>query len=344
MKNIIIVFLFLFAVGNVEAQTQSNRNVTGVPFLRIASDARAAGMGDTGVATATDVFSQQWNAAKYPFSEDKFGVGISYTPYLTSLTNDMALVSANFFNKINDRSTFGVGLRYFGMGEVVFRSNENDPGRVVNPNELALEGSYALKLSNSFAMAVSGRYIRSDLKLQEQFDNAKVASSFAVDLGGFYQSNEFSLKGIQSRWRAGFNLSNLGSKLNYSDANNNESVLPSNLAVGTGIDFIFDTASTLGATLEFNKLLTKGAKGITTGIGIEYVYQNVFALRTGYFNDVDTMYAVNYFTFGGGFTIKKLKIDLSYLASTSKHSSPLDNTLRFSLSFNIGDYVEPVMQ
>lgn len=340
MKNIILLFSLLFGFGNALVLAQNEASTTGVPFLRIAADARAAGMGDTGVATSPDAYSQQWNAAKYPFSENKFGVGLSYTPYLTSLSNDIALLNLNYYNKINDRSTFALSLRYFGYGETVFRTNENDPGLAVNPNELAFDGSYALKLSNSFSMAVSGRYIRSDLKLQEVDPNGTVANSFAVDIAGFYQSKEYTFQSFQGVWRGGFNLSNLGPKLNYSNNSGSESVLPSNLKIGGGFDFIFDANNKLATSIELNKLLTKDSGGVTTGIGLEYLYQNYFALRTGYFNDTDELGNLNFLSFGAGFTIKKLKFDLSYLASTSNQSSPLDDTLRFSLSFNIGDSAE----
>ena len=342
MKNIILLFSLLFGVGNTLVIAQNKSAVTGAPFLRIAADARAAGMGDTGVATSVDAFSQQWNAAKYPFAESEFGVGISYTPYLTSLSNDIALLNLNYYNKINDRSTFALGLRYFGMGETVLRTDENDPGQAVNPNELAFDGSYALKLSNTFSMAVSGRYIRSDLKLQEVDANGKVANSFAVDLAGFYQSNEIAFQSFQGVWRGGFNLSNLGPTLNYSNNSGSESALPTNLKLGGGFDFIFDENNKLGSSIELNKSLTKGSKGGTAGVGLEYLYQNLFALRTGYFNDSDELGNLDFFTFGAGFSIKKLKFDLSYLASTSKQTSPLDNTLRFSLSFNMGESGEKI--
>jgi hypothetical protein len=340
MKKIILLFSLLFGFGNALVLAQNKTTVTGAPFLRIAADARAAGMGDTGVATAVDAFSQQWNAAKYPFSENKFGIGFSYTPYLTSLTNDIALLNLNYYNKINDRSTFALGLRYFGLGETVFKTNEDDPGQAVDPNELALEGSYALKLSNNFSMAVTGRYIRSDLKLQEVDANGSVANSFAVDLASFYQSNEMTFKSFQGVWRAGFNLSNLGPKLNYSNYSGSESALPSNLKIGGGFDFIFDKNNKLATSIELNKSLAKGVNGVTTGLGLEYLYQNLFALRTGYFNDSDELGNLNFFTFGAGLTVKKLKFDLAYLASTTNHTSSLNNTLRFSLSLNIGDTVE----
>ena len=336
MKKIILLFSLLFGVGNLLAQEQ-NEVITGVPFLLISADARASGMGDMGVATSPDVYSQQWNPAKYPFSENKLGVGLSYTPYLSSLTNDVALLNLNYFNKINERSTYALSLRYFGLGETVFKQNENDPGQAVNPNELAFDGSYSLKLSEKFAMSVSGRYIRSDLKIQEADNDGKVASSFAVDISGYYQSNEIAFSNFNGVWRGGFNLSNLGPKLNYDLNSGAESALPANLKLGGGFDFILDEDNTLGTSLEFNKLLVEGTNSVTSGLGLEYLYQNSFALRTGVYNDTNGIGNVNFFTFGAGFKYKAAKFDLSYLNSTSNQSTSMDNILRFSLSFNIGD-------
>jgi hypothetical protein len=337
MKKIILLFSLLFGVGNVLAQEQNEGTVSGVPFLLISADARASGMGDIGVATSPDVFSQQWNPAKYPFSEDKLGVGLSYTPYLSSLTNDIALLNLDYFNKINERSTYALSLRYFGLGETVFKQSENDPGQVVTPNELAFDGSYSLKLSETFAMSVTGRYIRSDLKIQEVDATGGVASTFAADIAGYYQSKEIYFKNFQGIWRGGFNLSNLGPKLNYDENSGSESALPTNLKLGGGFDFILDMDNTLATSIEFNKLFVDGSNAITTGLGLEYIYQNSFALRTGFYNEDNEMGKNNFFTFGAGLKCKSVKFDLSYLNSTSKQSTPLDNGLRFSLSFNLGD-------
>jgi hypothetical protein len=337
MKKIILLFSLLFGVGNLLAQEQNEGTVTGVPFLLISADARASGMGDMGVATSPDVFSQQWNPAKYPFFENKLGIGVSYTPYLSSLTNDTALLNLNYFNKINERSTYAFSLRYFGLGETVFKQNENDPGQVVTPNELSFDGSYSLKLSQTFSMSVTGRYIRSDLKIQEVDATGSVASTFAVDIAGYYQTAEVSYKNFKGIWRGGFNLSNLGPKLNYDVNSGSESVLPTNLKLGGGFDFILDKDNTLATSIEFNKLFAEGSKAVTAGLGLEYLYQNFFALRTGFFNDNNGIGNVNFFTFGAGLKCKSVKFDLSYLNSTSKQTSSLDNILRFSLSFNIGD-------
>lgn len=337
MKKIILLFLLLIGVGNVLAQEQNESAVTAVPFLQIAADARASGMGEIGVATSADVYSQQWNPAKYPFSENKLGIGFSYVPYLSALTNDISLLNLNYFNKINERSTYAIGLRYFGLGETVFKQNENDPGIAVTPNELAIDGSYSLKLSQTFSMSVAGRYIRSDLEIQQTDANATVASSFAVDVSGYFQTAEIAYKNFQGIWRGGFNISNIGPSLNYNVNSGSESPLPTNFKIGGGFDFIFDIDNTLSTSIEFDKLLVKDSNGITTGLGFEYKYQKAFALRTGFFNEDNQLGDNKFFTLGAGFKYKNVNFDFSYQNSTSKQSTPLDNTLRFSLSFTIGD-------
>lgn len=370
MKKIYFLFSLLFGVGNLLAQGQTRPIVTGVPFLQVSADARASGMGDMGVATSADVYSQQWNAAKYPFSEDKLGIGLSYTPYLSSLSNDTGLLNLNFFNKINERSSYAFSLRYFGIGETVFKQNEDDLGQVMKPNELSFDGSYSLKLSEKFAMSVTGRYIRSDLKLQEADPDARAASSFAVDIAGYYQTPETAFKNFNGIWRGGFNISNLGPKLKYNGDASSESFLPANLKLGGGFDFIFDQDNTLATSIEFNKLLVptpqnnqtnaeyqsasfvKGAfnsftdapggfseevKEVTWAVGFEYLYQKAFALRTGYFNESSEKGDRKFFTLGAGFKYKKVKFDFSYLAPASKQKTALDNMIRFSLSFNIAE-------
>ena len=390
MKKIFLYTAFLLVFSFLNAQQVGDRVITtGVPFLSVPADARAAGMADVGVATSTDAFSQQWNPAKYAFSVDKQGVALSYTPYLTSLANDIALGQLNYFNKINERSAFATSLRYFTFGEIQLRQTSDplESVRVVTPNELALDGSYSLKLSDKFSMAVAGRYIRSSLKVATDNTDASAANSFAIDIAGFYQGEEVAYKEFNGRWRAGFNIQNLGPKISYDNDNvtNNSNFLPANLKIGTGFDFIFDDYNKVSLNLELNKLLvptpqygidinndgvvdskdsaiaksdynsigwTSGifksfndAPGgfseelqeVTYALGAEYLYQDSFAFRMGYFNENQLKGARNYFSLGAGFKYTVVKIDVSYLFSTSKIPNPLENTLRFSLTLNFGD-------
>ncbi|WP_396195104.1 PorV/PorQ family protein, partial [Flavobacterium sp.] len=149
MKKIALLLLFSTTISFVNAQQDSRVITTGVPFLLVAADARAAGLADQGVATSADAFSQQWNPAKYAFSTDAQGFTASYTPYLTDLVNDISLGQATYYKRFgaDGRSAFAVSLRYFGLGEIELRQNAEDPAQIVKPNELALDGSYSLKLS-----------------------------------------------------------------------------------------------------------------------------------------------------------------------------------------------------
>lgn len=376
MKKIPILFLLVF-VAKSYAQETNRVITTAVPFLTIAADARSAGMGDMGVATSTDAFSQQWNPAKFAFAERKMGIGLSYTPYLESIITDISLLNASFYNKLDEQSAFALSLRYFTLGEIELRQNASDIGTRVKPNEFALDGSYSLKLSPTFSMAVGGRFISSNLKFQDASTDSQAASSFAVDVAGYYRSREIAYDNFDGRWRAGFNLSNIGGKIQY-DAGGQENFLPSNLGFGVGFDFILDQDNVIGLTSEFNKLLVptpqdydndgdidaedndiyqneSGFSGIfnsfsdapdgfseelkefTWALGAEYTYQNAFMLRTGYFNESVEKGSRKFFTLGAGFKFKAAQIDLSYLFSTSQVRNPLENTLRFSLTFNLGE-------
>jgi hypothetical protein len=255
MKKIFLLLSIL--VTNQILNAQDRVITTGVPFLLVASDARAAGLADQGVATSSDAFSQQWNPAKYAFALDKQGVSVSYTPYLTQLVNDISLGQVNYYNRFSERSAFGVSLRYFSLGEIELRQNFDDPANVVKPNELALDASYSLQLSETFSMAVAGRYIRSNLKLADATTDAVPGSTFAVDVAGFFQSEEIAFNDFNGRYRLGFNFQNLGPKISYDNTKNDLSsnFLPSNMRLGGGFDFIFDEYNKVTASVEFTKLL-----------------------------------------------------------------------------------------
>ena len=164
---------------------------TGAPFLLIATDARAAAMGDMGVATSVDAYSQQWNPSKYAFSEAKSGFSLSYTPYLSKLVNDIFLGNVTYFNRLNERSAFAVSLKYFSLGEIELREDEFSEPIIVKPNELTLDASYALRLSDQFSMAVASEIY------SIRFKNSTILTlmpqllgSFGVDIAGYYQSEE----------------------------------------------------------------------------------------------------------------------------------------------------------
>ncbi|KRD10872.1 hypothetical protein ASE21_03895 [Flavobacterium sp. Root901] len=400
MRKISLLLIFLLVNSFVNAQNIERPITTGVPFLLVAADARAAGLGDQGVATSSDVFSQQWNPAKYAFAEDAQGLSISYTPYLTDLANDISLGQLTYYNKINEKSAFGASFRYFGFGGIELREtgDPNEATREVSPNEFALDGSYSLKLSETFSMAVAGRYIRSNLKIPSGEVDASAASSFAVDVAGFYQSEEIAYSDFNGRWRAGFNFQNLGPKISYDNDDLSSNFLPANLRLGGGFDFIFDEYNKVGVSVEFTKLLvptppgsgtpvdTNGdgdftdpedisqseadaisynkykdtgwvegifksfgdapdgfkeeLKEVTYSAAAEYMYQDSFAMRLGYYHESPMKGAKQFFSLGAGFKYNIMRVDVSYLFSASKMKNPLENTLRFSLTFNFGDKYE----
>ena len=368
--------LFLLFLGFVvQLNFSQDRRVitTAVPFLMISADARASGLGEQGVATTPDAFSQHWNPSKYVFSENLSGVGVSYTPYLSKLVSHVFLANINYFNVIDQRSAWSASFKYFSLGDIDIIQNPQDIPLLENPNEFTLDASYSLKLSEYFSMAVTGRFLMSDVKLQSVDSNSDSASSFAVDISGFYQSEEKIYNKFNGIWRLGFNLSNIGPRMKYEELGK-ENFIPTNLKLGSAFDFIFDSSNKLSLNLELNKLLvpspsvpiynsndeiigynqadvnflsgifksfgdapdgfSEELKEFTLAFGMEYLYNNSFAIRAGYFNENENKGARKYLTFGTGFKINEIKLDLSYLLSTSSVISPLENTLRFSFTYN----------
>ncbi|MBU2949539.1 type IX secretion system outer membrane channel protein PorV [Tamlana agarivorans] len=399
MKNrilLLIAFAFIFKLEAQNTTIKPNSHdsrviTTGVPFLLIASDARSAGMGDMGVATSVDAFSQQWNTSKYAFAETKSGIGVSYTPYLGKLVNDIFLGSLTYYNRIDERSSFSGSLRYFSLGDIEFTDNEFTTPYTQRPNEFAIDAAYSLRLNDRFAMGVAMRYLNSNLKLNDGTSDTAPASTFGVDISGYYQSEEVAYADFNGRWRGGFAIQNIGPKFKYDEAGQ-ENFQPTNLRLGGGFDFIFDDYNKIAVTTEVTKLLvptppimgtvyqdTNGdgdyetevppvngviyegksddvgfLKGmfqsfgdapggfkeemqeITWALGAEYTYQEAFAFRAGYFHESEEKGARQFMALGAGFKASVVNVDLSYLFSTSQVQSPLEGTLRFSLTFNIG--------
>ena len=373
-------FLLFLGVFIFHSKTHAQERVisTGVPFLLITPDARAAGIGEQGVATSVDAFSQQWNPAKYVFSEQNSAFAISYTPYLSKLVSDIFLANITYYNKNSERSAWATSLKYFSLGDIVL--NDLVAGSIIQqgverPNELTLDFSYSLLLNSKYSMAVAARFIRSDLKLSSDAD-ASSANTLGVDIAGFYRSDLFDFRENKARLRAGFNISNIGPRLKY-DEGGQKNFIPTNLKLGTGLNVHLDANNKISFNVEFNKLLvptpvafldedtgevlsyqqpdisflsgifesfsdapdgfSEELKEITWGVGSEYNFQDSFALRGGYFNESLEKGSRRYFTLGAGFSLDFAEIDISYLFSTSKVRNPLENTLRFSIIFNLGN-------
>ena len=346
MNKKIILFILLLSAFNLYSQQERRVITTAVPFLMISSDARASGIGEQGVATSVDNFSQHWNPSKYVFSENSSGIAFSYTPYLSKLVNDIFLANVSYYNKINERSSWSASLKYFSLGDIDILQNPLDIPIVENPNELTLDASYTLKLSENFAMGITGRFLMSDVKLQTLDSETEAATSVAVDISGFYQSDIKSYNNFDGILRAGFNISNIGPKMKYSKANGGtESYIPTNLRLGSGFEFIFDSSNSLAVTLEINKLLVPSPseevlnangevvayrqpdvgflagmfksfgdapdgiaeeiKELTYGLGFEYSFNKSFFLRTGYFTEHELKGSRKFATIGTGFKTSK---------------------------------------
>lgn len=353
--------------------------LTGAPFLRIAPDAKSGGMGDQGVVTSPDVFSQFWNAAKYPFNNTNSGIGVNYTPYMGKLTNDVFLLYASYFKFLGEeeRSTISTSIYYFNMGEVDLTQLVGGVVQsmgVSKPNEFSIDVAYALKLSDSFSAAVTGRFIRSDLGGGFNTDTTlKPANSFGLDISAYYSSPKFSMGNSEGRLNGGLAIQNLGPKLDYTGNEESRSYLPTMARIGVGYDYLLDDVNRISLSVEGSKLLVPGSEllridvdprtneprpvygipnvGVMEGIGksfkneksimlsggLEYSYNNAFAVRGGYFHESEEQGARQFATAGVGLKYKSFGLDVSYLINMSKVNTALDNTLRFGLTWNIGD-------
>lgn len=349
--------------------------LTGAPFLRISPDARAGGMGDQGVATSSDAFSQFWNAAKYPFSKTTSAVGVNYTPYMSKLTNDVFLLYGAYHQFLGqeERSTISASIYYFNMGEVDLTrisGSEVVSEGIAKPNEFSIDVAYGLKLSDYYSMAVTGRFIRSDLSGGFNSDNTlQPANSFAVDVAGYFQSERGQSFGdYEGQIKAGWAVQNLGPRLDYTGDDESRSYLPTMARLGAGYDLYIDDLNKVGLSVEASKLLVPGPEvigtdtdgepiydvpnvGVISGIGksfnnpksvmlsgaLEYSYDNAFAVRGGYFHESAQQGGRQYATVGVGFKYQSFGLDASYLINTSKINSALDNTLRFGLTWTIGE-------
>ncbi len=378
MKKFFLILIAISSLSTTYAQDEINPITTAAPFLLIAPDARSGGMGDIGVATSPDANSQHFNPAKYAFAESQYSIGVNYTPWLRNLTNDVFVSTLTFSNRINEQSAWATSLKFFSLGTIELTDLGGNAIGTENPNEFSLDGSYSLLLSESFSMGVAMRYIRSDFALRVENSDLKTVNTFAVDIAGYFQSEEQNYGDFNGRWRAGFNISNIGPKVSLSEGGR-ENFIPTNLRLGAGFDFILDDLNTITANLEFNKLLvptppvrdpvtgeiiggqddevgfvagifqsfgdaqggfSEELKEFTWALGTEYNYDEVFAFRAGYFNESDLKGARKYFTLGAGFSFNSTKLDMSYLINSSDINNPLENTLRFSLTFDFGDFFE----
>ena len=361
---------------------------TAVPFLSLSPDARSGGMADVGVATSADLNSQHYNAAKYAFMKDQFGLSLTYSPWLINLVPDMSLAYLSGAYKFNDdRNVIGFSLLYFSMGSVTFTDAQGNGATTFKPNEFAIDVSYSRRLIDVLSIAVTGRFIYSNLTLGQFVGglDTKAGLAGAADIGLYYcQDFDLGRKYKGGTLTAGLSITNLGNKVSYVngtalDEDMEKNFLPATLRLGIGFNWHIDDYNSIGFYAEAYKLLvptpplteydtatgewkiTAGKdnnvnvmKGIFQSFGdapggfkeemreiqwslaAEYWWNNLVAVRAGYFHESKYKGWRQYVTLGVGLRYKMVGLDFSYLIPTStiSGSNPLKNTLRVGVSFN----------
>jgi hypothetical protein len=225
-----------------------------VPFLSFAPDSRGSAMGDVGAATSPDANSIHWNNAKLAFVDSDLGFAFSYSPWLGNIVDDMSLNYLAFYKKIDQTQTFGASLRYFDLGEIALFDEFAEPQGVENPSELAVDGTYSRKLSESMSLGVTLRFIWSNLAGNiTGAPDAKAGTSVAVDFGWYYKK-PILLAGKDSELALGAHISNIGQKITYS-TESNENFIPGNLRLGSAFKTNLDQYNTITFALDINKLL-----------------------------------------------------------------------------------------
>lgn len=351
---------------------------TSVTSQMIAPDARAAGMGDVGVATDPDVNSQYWNPAKYPFCISRAGVSLNYTPWLRQLVSDMDLAYLSGYYRIGDYSAVSASLRYFSLGEVMTNydstTGESD-GMTINPYEMSFDVAYSLMLSEKFSIAAAVRWIYSDLTYNYT-DDTSPGSAFAADIACYY-NDYINIGARECQLGIGLNISNIGSKITFGGSEDSE-FIPTNMRLGFALMVPIDEFNRFTIAADANKLLVptypkledgesseaydqrvqkeyydvssisgifksfgdapggfkEELQEINWSVGAEYVYNDKFTLRAGYHHESENKGNRKYFTVGAGFRMSAFSLDCGYVIATAK-SNPLDQTLRFTLGFDM---------
>lgn len=383
-----------------------NTITTAVPFIAITPDSRAGGMGDAGTALSASAQSLYWNTSMISFSDADGEIGVSYTPWLRQLTNDIHLSYLSGYYKVSDRHSLGGSLRYFSLGEITFTDNEGEVIRNDKPSEFEIVLGYAFRTSMRTSVGLNGKFVYSNLTggLPVAGVNTKAGLAGAADISFTFFNDEARLGSTKGTYTFATTLNNIGNKIKYTDVGSNApgDFLPTNLKIGNSFNAKFDSYNKLAFSLDLQKLLVptpaiygtnendevvlisgkSNDVGVISGMlqsfydapgvpvvdeatgdyvqnadgsyqivknsrlkeelneiniaaGLEYWYNDMVAVRAGFFYENYTKGARQFFNFGAGFKYNKFGIDISYLAAL-KRQNPLANTLRFSLYMTFG--------
>ena len=362
------------SVISVSAQTNPiNVVTTAVPFLRISPDARSGGMGDIGVATPADVNSSYWNQAKLPFAPNKGSIAVSYTPWLKGLgLNDVYLASLAGYYQLDETEALSASLRYFSLGNIQFTDALGNDLNSYRPREFALDLGYSRKLSDNLGLGIALRYINSSLASGTYNGQSyKPGSAVAGDISLFHDGTGGDQNASGLNW--GIALTNLGSKISYTNDATQKDYIPANLGIGIAYVKVFDETSKATFGLDINKLmvptppLLKGdstdqatianyrdksvlsswftsfgdapggfseeIKEYQVSVGAEYAYNNQFFFRAGYFNESASKGNRKYFTVGAGLNYNMFGVNFSYLIPSG--SGVTRNPLANTIRFSL---------
>ena len=383
IKLFTLLFVMAFTGLNVNAQSQANMgdvlgqgdyNVisTAVPFMLIAPDARSSAMGDIGVATSPDVYSMHWNPAKYAFIETDFSAGLAYSPWLRSLVNDMNIAYLGLSKRVSPKSTVAATVRYFSLGDINYRNDQNVDQGTYSPNEWAIDVAYSRKLGKYISGAVAGRVIYSNIT-QGQGDYSKAAVSVAADIAVYYTRPVYWFNSVDAEFSWGAAITNIGSKMNYNSSSTEKDFVPTNLRLGPSLKLDIDDYNSLAFSFDLNKLLVptppmrdslggvvagmddnvglvqgmfqsfydapdgfkEELSEFTIGLGAEYWYNKMFTVRAGFFHEAQNKGDRRYVTLGAGIVFNAFGLDVSYLVPVNNTANSGTNPLESTLRLSL---------
>lgn len=383
LRFLSLVCIFLTCVVFAQAQIsysdvdgRTNSVNTAVPFLRIGPDARSGAMGDVGIALSPDANAAFWNLSKLPFSQNDVGFSATYTPWLRGMSKDVYLAYLSGYKKLNDREALAVSLRYFDMGSIQLTNFEGADLGSTHPREFSIDAGYARKLSENWSLGAALRFIHSNLAngiKTEAGTSYKSGIAVAGDLSVYYEASHSDSISKQGYWSFGATVTNIGSKISYTEGEDNKYYIPTNAGIGAAYTYFLNPKNKIALALDINKLLVptpdstdanhngipdyrqKSVVGsifsslgdapggmkeelheLMYSVGAEYWYDNMFAIRAGYYNEYKTKGNRKYLTVGFGLKYKMAGLDFSYLIPSGgeMQRNPLSNTLRISISYS----------